>query len=109
MPSARREAVDDLGSHLVQERERRLVNESIQDLTPDLVPIDDAALVQQREMPRDVLLRSVERVGERLDAHLPFNFETLDHPDPHGLAEDRQAMSHLAEKDIGDRMWQRHD
>lgn len=59
-------------------------------------------------MARDVLLRSVERVSQSLDRHLPIELKALDHPDSQRLGKDRQAMSDLVHQHIRDRVQYLH-
>jgi hypothetical protein len=98
------EAIDDLCGDCVDERERVTVSEPIEDLSSRLAAQDDAALVQQRQMPRDVLLRAAQLVGQDLHACRSVKRKALNDPDPKRLREDRQAMHDLLEQILRNRV-----
>jgi hypothetical protein len=85
------EVIYDLCSDRVDGRDRVTVSEPIEDLSSRLAAQDHAALVQQRQMPRDILLRAAQLVGEDLDARRPIKCTAFDDPDPKRLREDRQS------------------
>ncbi len=52
-------------------------------------------------MAGDVLLRRIEIVGQRLDAHLAVGRKTLEYSDAKRLRQHGQAMHDLGEKVLG--------
>lgn len=98
----------DLRTDVVEQRERRPVREPVPHLPALMTAFDDAVVVEQREVARDVLLGGAEGVGECLDSHLAFEIELLDDPDAQRLAEHRETVRHTLDERIGDRMLDLH-
>ena len=75
-------------------------------MRPLLAPADDAGLVEDAEVLRDVLLGRAEALGELGDGRLAVA-QTLEDPDAHRLADDAEAPRDQLDDGGGKRMGKR--
>jgi hypothetical protein len=98
---------DDLSPDVVKERERRAISQAVPDLATFLPALDDAIVVEERQMTRDVLLRRTDSSASAW-TQLALEVELLDDPDAQRLAQHREALRHAVDKPIRDRVLHLH-
>ncbi len=96
----RRQLRHDLRSDAFDLPERVRIDQSIPNESPFVAAVDHPCGVQEPEMPRDVLLRGVEFISQRLHRRLAAAIQVLDDAYPEWLCDHLEASGDLLDEPI---------